>query len=155
MSNYEIRLHYIFYNSFREKFLDSNEFNITEENKCMKYQLFFSFDEFINSFVIEQSENPNSILEHALPGLVNRSLIGKNYAYGGKDFLSQRFKYAGDQGGIIASPSLLGAQLFLAAHSHFFQIYRRGSNTIFIYYFLSFFLSSYKICHAHHRRGIK
>lgn len=86
----------------------------------MKYQLFFSFDEFINSFVIEQSEDPNSIIEHALPGFVNRNLIGKNYVYGGKDFLSQRFKYAGDQGGggIIASPSLLGAQLFLAAHGH-------------------------------------
>lgn len=117
MSNYEIRLHYILYNTFRDTFLNSDKFNVTELNLSIKCELFFPLIQFIDSFILEQGEDINTILEHALPGLATRNLIGLNYVYGGKEFLKKRFKTV-DNDGIIASPSLLGAQLFLAAHGY-------------------------------------
>ncbi|CRX39196.1 hypothetical protein [Estrella lausannensis] len=117
MSNYEIRLHYILYSAFREAFLSSGKFNVTDINKSINCELFVPISQFIDSFALEPGEDINTILEHALPGLGTRDLINQAYAYGGKEFLAKRFKTAGD-GGIIAAPSLLGAQLFLAAHGY-------------------------------------
>jgi hypothetical protein len=117
MSNYEIRLHYILYSAFRETFLNSDKFNVTDVNQSIQCELFFPISQFIGSFVLEQGEDINTILEHALPGLATRNLIGQIYVYGRKEFLKKRFKTV-DNEGIIASPSLLGAQLFLAAHGY-------------------------------------
>ena len=72
MSNYEIRLHYILYSAFRETFLNSDKFNVTDVNQSIKCELFFPISQFIGSFVLEQGEDINTILEHALPGLATR-----------------------------------------------------------------------------------
>jgi len=117
MSNYEIRLHYILYSTVRETFLSFDKFNVSEEDQSNKYGLFFPMGPFIDSFIIEQGEDINPILEHALPGLATRNLIGKGYMYGGKDFIKRRYPSVAKDG-IIAFPSLLGAQLFLAAHGY-------------------------------------
>lgn len=117
MSIYEIRLHYILYCAFRDTFLNSAKFNITNLDQAIKYEIFFPASQFISSFIIEKNEDINTILEHAIPGLAARNLIGTNYSYGDKDFLKPRFQSV-DNDGIIASPSLLGAQVFLAAHGY-------------------------------------
>ena len=117
MSNYEIRLHYILYSTFRETFLDSDKFIITDINQSIKCERFFPENGFIDSFIVEEGEDINMILEHALPGLATRSLISTNYFYGGKDFIKSKFQSL-DSGGIVASPSLLGVQLYLAAHGY-------------------------------------
>ena len=117
MSNYEIRLHYIIYSSFRHVFLNSNEFNVTLTDKCTQSELFFPLSQFIESFALEEGEDINVILEHALPGLATRNLINANWSYGNKDFMKTKYKFL-DSDGIIASPSLLGSQIYLAAHGN-------------------------------------
>jgi hypothetical protein len=114
MSNYEIRLHYILYSSFRETFLSLDDFNVTITNQALKYKVFFPAQQFIESFIIEEGENINHILEHAIIGLANRGLIG-SYCYGDKNFMKQQINCL-DHEGIAASPSVLGSQLYLAVH---------------------------------------
>lgn len=117
MSNYEIRMHYILYRTYRELFIDSPTFSLSKSDVAAKCLVFIPGDSLINALAIEEGEEINQIIEHTIPGLVNRGLVGINYRYGGEEWMKEaNQKFNGP--GLLTCPSLLGAQLFLAAHGY-------------------------------------
>jgi len=117
MSTYEIRIHYILYRTYREIFIDFPTFSLSKSDVATKFLLFIPGDSLINALAIEEGEEINQILEHAIPGLVNRGLIGGNYRFGSEEWMKEsNQKLTGS--GLLTCPSLLGAQLFLAAHGY-------------------------------------
>lgn len=115
MSNYEIRLHYLLYRTYREVFQNHQSFCLSKEDMAMKLSVFIPDASLIALLELEAGENVNQILEYSIPGLANRGLIQKNYRFGSSEWLNEANKKI-ESAGLISCPSLLGAQLFLAAH---------------------------------------
>jgi len=117
MSNYEIRMHYILYRTYREIFLDSKKFNVLKSNEASKCLVFIPIEAMNELLAIQDGENINQILEHAILGLANRGLIGNNYRFGPADWMHKAHNTI-ENAGLLTSPSSLGAQLYLTAHGY-------------------------------------
>lgn len=115
MSNYEIRLHYLFYRTYREIFQNCKDFCLSKEDIATRFNVFIPDTALIKSLALEPGENINQILEYSIPGLANRGLIQKSYRFGSKEWMNEANKKI-ETAGLISGPTLLGAQLFFAAH---------------------------------------
>ncbi len=117
MSNYEIRMHYILYSTYRQVFIDSKAIYLGQVSIAESFKVFIPINSLIKALALENGENISEILEHTIPLLRNRGFIGRSYLYGSKEYIQKENSRFNDAG-LITSPSLLGAQLFLAAHGY-------------------------------------
>lgn len=115
MSNYEIRFHYLLYSTYREVFMNTSDFCLSKADKATCLNVFIPDSSIIEMLALEPGENINQILEYSIPGLANRGLIQPSYRFGSSQWMNEVNKKI-ESAGLISCPSLLGAQLFLAAH---------------------------------------
>ena len=73
--------------------------------------------EYVYSAFMEfsQAEDPGRLAVHSLLGLFKHGLIDSDYRFGTKTEMSLEI-FDADDAGLIASPTLLGAELFLWAN---------------------------------------
>jgi hypothetical protein len=119
LPNYQIRTHYIFYQIFRNEFLDSNVKISTEFNTL---KIYIPARVYIESMNFEKEEDLSLITSHSIPGLASKDLISQEYLHGSIDFLKSNLKNKAididPDGGIIFGPTILGSQLFLWVNGH-------------------------------------
>jgi hypothetical protein len=129
MSTAQLRTHYILYSLFRSLFIKTkNNLQIsTEAAKLLMLLPLKTYGESMNS---KPPTTFDITIPHCLFALANKDLIQPNYAFGSQKFLlSQYPEYTHliTEEGIIVAPSVLGAELFLAAHG----VKNRSTNAIF------------------------
>ena len=117
LSVYQIRSHYLIYSTISELFSNSeNSFN-THENRG-KMQLFIPLQSYCDVMAFTQQEwNNRQILSHIFHGLAADDLIGSNWKFGNQEFLKKILSGV-PSGGIICTPTALGAELLLWAFGH-------------------------------------
>lgn len=113
MSNYEIRMHYLFYILLRQEFLGTN-ISITDGSQARKMTMFIPMKTYKEGMDFVKEESLEIILSHCLSGLASLDLL-TGYCSGSKEFLHTRYPTCSqiDSEGIIALPTSLGVQVFL------------------------------------------
>jgi len=118
LSNYQVRSHYVFYRSIYDRFIGQDFlFNINDRSKLEVLIPFSSYFEAME-FTEDEMKHIGSILNHAFFGLNKEGLI-ETFVYGsGEDLKRRRMNRVEppEEGGILATPSALGGELFLWAH---------------------------------------
>ena len=112
LSVYQLRFHYIFY-SIINNIYNGEKVNLGDLNECKKLKVFIPFRVYAKAMAFSADENADNILSHSLFGLEKHSLI-TGFSSGGAEFLQKRTPQIPEDG-IIASPTLPGAELFLWA----------------------------------------
>jgi hypothetical protein len=120
LSSYEVRSHYVFYRSIYDRFLGQDfKFNLEDRGKLevlMPFSSYFAAMEFTQ----DEMKYIDSILNHAFFGLYKEGLI-ETFVYGNAENLKtqrpDKFEPP-EEGGILATPSALGCELFLWAHGY-------------------------------------
>ena len=117
LSVYQIRTHYLLYSTISQLFSNtSNSFDV--QNNRRKMELFLPFQYYFIAMEFEQPEWENpQILNHIFHGLSRDGLIGDNWRHGPRSFL-ERTVTGVPTGGIVCTPSALGAELLLWAFGH-------------------------------------
>lgn len=116
LSSYQLRLHYIIYTYIRMKFKGSGyEFTLTDRSKM---QILIPHIVFVLAmdFADDEVSALQSIMSHSFFGLKNEGLI-ETFKYGPKEEIQKSFSDAKD-GGILVTPSALGAELYLWGFGH-------------------------------------
>lgn len=114
LSTYQLRTHYLIYSNIKEIFSTKNyQFNMNDRPKM---EIFFPNPQYVQAmgFSSEEISKFDPLLRHTFFGLANDGLIEYDFQYGPKESISSRFKGA-TYGGVVCSPSALGAELFLWA----------------------------------------
>jgi hypothetical protein len=111
MSVYQIRSHYLVYSIIRKLFKDS-KYLFNQEDRH-KMEIFIPWAIYLNAMQFNEKENEQftSILNNTFFGLNKDSLIGTFY-YGPVEHIQKNYADA-KEGGIVVSPSALGAELYL------------------------------------------
>ena len=111
MSVYQIRSHYIVYTIIRKLF-DDSEYLFNQEDRH-KMKIFIPWNTYVNSMDFDKTEDEQfvSILNNTFFGLNKDDLI-ETFYYGPVEHIQKKFPEAKD-GGIVVSPSALGAELYL------------------------------------------
>lgn len=111
MSVYQIRSHYIVYTIIRKLFKDS-KYLFNQEDRH-KMEIFIPWNTYVNSMDFDKTENEQfiSIVNNTFFGLNKDDLI-ETFYYGPIEHIHKKFPEAKD-GGIVVSPSALGAELYL------------------------------------------
>ncbi len=116
LSSYQLRTHYILYTTVRKLFTGSG-LTLTLKDRP-KLQTFVPYSVYAQAMQFSGSEGdqPVGMLEHVFFGLSRESLI-ESFMYGQAEDLKERYPGATDEG-ILYTPTVLGAELFLWAHGH-------------------------------------
>ena len=115
LSIYQIRMHYLFYRSLRERFMGSNlHIGLPEDRKHLC--LFVPMEVFQKEMQLSDAQLP-AIIDHTVVGLGRLDLIGREYAFGKHLYVKGRWPNAPGPG-VIAHPTPFGAELYLWAHGH-------------------------------------
>lgn len=112
LSVYQLRLHYLIYYNINKLF-NGMPYNLGDGEDCNKMRIFIPFNVYEKALAFEPKENPNAILGHALFGLDKHKLIS-DFSSGTAEFLHKRIPTL-PGGGIVLTPTLPGAELFLWA----------------------------------------
>lgn len=114
LSTYQLRAHYLIYSTIREIFRGRGILMNIEGRP--KLEIFIPFSGYIEAmeFNSEESSQFMPLLDHVLFGLHSESLIENSWKYGPQEHM---VKYCPGalEGGIVCTPSALGAELFLWA----------------------------------------
>lgn len=111
LSVYQLRFHYLVYLIISRMF-KGEELNLADRTDCdQKMQVFIPMKVFHKAMDFTATEDPDAILTHVLFGLGKHDLI-TNFSSGPSEFLRQHL-YNIPEDGIMLSPTLLGAELFL------------------------------------------
>ncbi|WP_319582410.1 hypothetical protein [uncultured Pseudodesulfovibrio sp.] len=126
LTSYQLRTHYLIYSTIKNVFKSKQyTFNLNDRDRMrifIPYETYFLAMQF-SERELEQCE---SILRHTFFGLANDSLIDPQFAYGSAENIQSHYKKA-TKGGIVCTPSPLGAELFLCA----FGLADKGLSYIF------------------------
>ena len=76
---------------------------------------FLSFEAVVRGLDLSESENPNTLIPHIVPGLVREELIEDTFRYGGIDNVRKEIPDASAPG-MVLTPSPLGIELYLWAY---------------------------------------
>ena len=111
LSVYQIRTHYVIYTIIRKLFSESG-YLFTREDRH-KMRIFIPYDTYANAmqFTEKESQQFQSILNNTFFGLNKDDLI-ETFYFGPMDYIKKEYDDAKD-GGIVVSPSALGAELYL------------------------------------------
>lgn len=110
LSVYQLRFHYILY-SIVNKLYNGKSVNLGDNNECAKLQVFIPLRVYEKAMAFSADEDPNNILSHVLFGLGKHDLIAQ-FSSGSEEFLRKRNPQIPEPG-IVVSPTLPGAELFL------------------------------------------
>lgn len=115
LSCYQIRSHYIFYTVIKKLFDGQHQnFGPDDRARMVTYIPFFSYRKAMG-FEADETRLFSSILGHVMFGLKQEGLIGQLFYYGGTEHLRRSWPDA-PSNGMLLVPSVLGVQLYLAAH---------------------------------------
>lgn len=115
LSTYQLRTHYLVYATIRALFAESGlPFNMEGRPKM---QIFIPYEDYLAGMAFDEREfaQVGQMLNHVFFGLSADGLIESGWQYGPKEQLVKTWAKA-PSGGIVCTPSALGAELFLAAH---------------------------------------
>lgn len=114
LSIYQIRSHYIFYYLIRKTYIGS-KYSFSN-NDVYKMEVFIPFSTYAIAmdFNKDEMDNIEILLDHVLHGLDRESLLS-NFKYGPLEYMKTSYKKA-TAGGILYTPTAMGAELFLWAH---------------------------------------
>lgn len=110
LSSYELRLHYVFYQSLY-KFVPKPHGNLRDRDEIASLGIFIPRESLRGALQLPASEY-EKVMVHALAGLRRASLLNRG-SYG-EHYIKKDYLDIGD--GFVAEPSLWGAQVFLWAH---------------------------------------
>jgi hypothetical protein len=114
LSTYQVRAHYVFYSVVRSVHLGSSHSVLMRAGRAA-LRVCIPFRVFASAMGLEQGEDANSIISHAIFGLKKEGLIDDEFVFGPRDYI-QRLASAARNGGLVVGPSALGADLFLWAN---------------------------------------
>jgi hypothetical protein len=120
LSAYQIRSHFLFYRAIYDRFR-GQDFHFSMDDR-QNMQVLLPFSEYARAMDLSMEERTQfpSILNHAFFGLKKEDLI-ETFMYGNRDGLTKHrgseYKWP-EEGGILATPSALGCELFLWVHGH-------------------------------------
>ncbi len=114
LSSYQIRAHYFFYETVRVLY-EGMVVNLGVGDGRAQLMTFIPVDSYSCAMEFGQGEPVNSLLPHIMFGLFRETLIEHDFLFGDPGLLKSRFPTA-DVHGILFTPSVLGAELFLWAH---------------------------------------
>lgn len=113
LSVYQLRFHFLVYSLFNLHFRGQTT-NLGELSEAKTLQLFIPYEVYEAAMDFSPTEDRNAILSHCLFGLGKHDLI-VDFSSGQPTFL-QKHAPGIKTGGIILSPTLLGAEMFLWAN---------------------------------------
>lgn len=113
LSVYQLRLHYLFYYLIKEHGNENERIGVQKERR--KNRIFIPFSVYIDGMEFTEEEEPSVILSHSIAGLLTNGLIGDDYQFGAQDHIKPIFSECPEYGGIVLTPTVLGAELFLWA----------------------------------------
>ena len=116
LSSYEIRTHYIVYSAIRELFRGSGKSLNIDDRPTL--EVFIPISSYEKAMELNEKEVQKfqTILESTFWGLHSEGLL-QDFHFGAQAHLKKRSE-AADEDGILVTPSILGAQLFLWAHGY-------------------------------------
>lgn len=112
LSVYQLRFHFIAYSLFREIFRNAN-LNLADQKDIQRMRIFVPTKVFKHAMAFSSNEDMPAIMIHCLFGLRRHDLI-TDFASGDLEYMKVRFPLAAEDGMMI-SPSVLGAELYLWA----------------------------------------
>ncbi len=112
LSVYQLRFHFLVYSLVNRHFKGQST-NLGDLSETRQLELFVPITVYDAAMDFSETEDRNAILSHCLFGLGRHDLIA-NFSSGQADFLRKKAP-AIDVPGIILTPTLLGAELFLWA----------------------------------------
>lgn len=117
LSTYQIRSHYLLYSTIASLFAHSGKRLGTSKDRS-QLEVFLPYQAYVDSmtFSLKESHNPQ-IMFHIWHGLSTDGLIESNWRFGSQEDLRKIFANAPEPG-IVCSPSLAGAELFLWAFGY-------------------------------------
>lgn len=113
LSVYQLRFHFMVY-LLTNRLFYGHKANLGDGNDCRRLQFFIPIHVYHSAMGFESGENASIILGHCAHGLGRRGLIGQDFRSGDLDEIRKRFPEA-FSAGILVSPMLSGAELFLWA----------------------------------------
>ena len=114
LSVYQVRFHCLVYALMRQHYF-GQDLNLGDQHDCLKMRLFIPTPVYDKAMEFSSDENGGAIMIHCLFGLKKQDLL-HDMLSGDPDFLYPRFPSLKDKGpGMIVSPSILGAELYLWA----------------------------------------
>ena len=116
LSTYQIRTHYVVYQILRTIFLDTS-LNVCTDSS--DFTIYIPVEIYEEAISLEEGEILSSIVTHSIVGLVNKGLLAQDYQFGSKEFLRSRYpkhKKIITSEGLILTPTVIGAQLFIWAN---------------------------------------
>jgi len=118
LSTFQVRAHYLFYNSFRRAYLGS-PLHIETTSERSKLHLYVHASTFGKAVMpLYDDAQPivdHTVSDHVMFGLRREELVEGSFSFGSRDFL-QKYYPAAPGPGFLISPSPLGAELYLWAH---------------------------------------
>jgi len=118
LSTYQVRSHFIIYRAIFDRFKGQDfKFNMDDRSKLSVFVTYSSYCVSME-FTDDELSRINSLFSHSLFGLKKEDLV-ESFAFGQKESLTKQIgdTYAmPEEGGILVTPSALGAELFLWAH---------------------------------------
>jgi hypothetical protein len=116
LSGIEIKLHYFVYLLLHERFRGQNLMISMEEHRN-KIRLVIPFDRLDRLYNFHEKFTANQLLPYAPSGLIRHDLLGQMFSYGNADHLKTLVPDIKNipNGGLLVTPSILGAELFLWA----------------------------------------
>lgn len=112
LSVYQLRFHYLIY-SILNRMFNGQGLNLGDGNDCLKMAVFIPMRIYEKAMAFTPAENAYTILSHVLFGLNKHNLISE-FSSGSAEFLKRRTPQI-PEAGIVLSPTLPGAELFLWA----------------------------------------
>jgi hypothetical protein len=115
MSTYQLRTHYLIYNTIRSIFQRSGlRFNMDGRPKMQIFVPMTSYTQAMDFSAIELAQLWQ-ILTHVLFGLHADSLLEGRWQFGSQDSMKSIYAETTADGGFVSAPSALGGELFLWA----------------------------------------
>jgi hypothetical protein len=119
LSTYQLRCHYLFY-SGAQRLMAGKSLNLSLDNERADHaNIFMSWDAWLVGMDLEDETNYDrwiGIFEHCVLGLIREGLIEESYKSGSRKHLEQIEMRVFPAGGVIFRLSMLGVELFTAAH---------------------------------------
>ncbi|HEY1107171.1 MAG TPA: hypothetical protein VGE76_01020 [Opitutaceae bacterium] len=116
LSAYQLRLHHIYYATLRRRHLGTLA-NIQDVRpRETVFRTFISVKGLGDGFDLQPSENFETLLRHSVIGLNRQGLLWDDYAWGNPEHLNMINNFSTTEAGLIATPTLLGVELYLWAY---------------------------------------
>lgn len=112
LSVFQVRAHYLLYREWADRLHGVDDLNLGNNREAVRAGMQVDLDEFLPLLLAETDVYPNSILSHAIAGLVNVGLLADAYSFGPKDAVASFVGEVQYDRVLIVSPSIPGLELY-------------------------------------------